>query len=482
MTWNKFITLLDYADGKIILPAVFACGLFAASHALLKKKDPRAALLWVSITLLLPVIGPLTYWLLGVNRITRRALQWKSNKGDVPEVLCPQQLASTLLPVPYNSLLAIEVLSSKVTRLGITGGNSIEAYHNGETAYPAMLAAINNAQYTVHLCSYIFDGDGAGSKFIVALTNAAARGVKVRVIVDAMGERYSKHTARKALKDSDVDIRHYLPLHKAPFINLRNHRKLLVTDGLTAFTGGMNIRTNHCLQMAPPGKATSDIHFSIKGPAVADLQRIFLEDWYFISEQIPEGAGLFPDNDFAGSAFVRAIADGPDSEIRKLETLLHGAMDSARRRIRIMTPYFVPDRPMITALITAALRGTEIQIVLPAKNNLPFVAWASRASYWELLAHDIHIYEQPAPFAHTKLVVVDDLWCLIGSANWDTRSLRLNFELNLSVFDRKLATNLSNHFDETIAASKQITLTEADGRSLPVRLRDSAARLFSPYL
>lgn len=483
MTWHDLITLLDRIDSCLALLVILTCGVWAAGHALLNKRDPRSALVWVSLSLAIPVLGPLAYWLLGINRITRRALQWKTHRqGDVPEVLSLQRTTPAILPAPYDALQAIEVLSSKVVRLGLTESNRIEPLHNGEAAYPAMLAAMACARHSLHLSSYIFDGDGAGAAFVDALRDAAARGVAVRVIVDAMGERYSRCTARTALRGSAVDIRHYLPLHQAPFINLRNHRKLLVVDGSVAFTGGMNIRTNHCLTAVAEDRATSDLHFRVEGPAVAGLQRIFLEDWHFVSGQIPEDPELFPELSPAGSALVRTIADGPDREFHKLEWLVYGALSTARHRIRIMTPYFVPDRPQITALVTAALRGVEITLVLPAKNNLPFVAWASRASYWELLKHNIVIVEQPPPFVHSKLLVVDDLWCLIGSANWDTRSFRLNFELNLSIFDRELAGELNRHFDRVLTSARPVSLTEVDGRPLPIKLRDGIARLFSPYL
>ncbi len=297
-----------------------------------------------------------------------------------------------------------------------------------------------------------------------------------------MGERYSRMTARQALKGTAVDVRIYLPLSKGSFINLRNHRKLLVVDGREAFTGGMNIRTSHCVEMSPPDKATRDLHFRIKGPVVGDLQKTFLEDWHFASGQLLDDMLFFPHLHTEGTAVARAIADGPDREFRKLEWIIMGAISMARSRIRIMTPYFIPDRPMITAISTAALRGVEVTLVLPGHNNLPFVAWASRASYWELLKNGVRIFEQPSPFTHTKLMLVDDLFTLIGSANLDTRSLRLNFELNLSVYDLTFTAVMNRHFEQALASSKIMTIKELDSRPLHIRLRDNAARLFSPYL
>lgn len=476
-------TIVDELILLFLAGSAVVCGLWAAGHALLHKRDPRSALVWVTLSLTVPLVGPLAYWLLGINRISRRALRWqrrRQRQHDQDPV--PREPSTVVLPAPFGHLSDLVALGDRVARHRLQAGNRVEPLVNGEQAYPAMLDAIAQAGETISLSSYIFDGDGAGHSFVEALTAAARRGVAVRVLIDALGERYSRPTAREALAGSGVDLRLYLPLSKGPFINLRNHRKLLIIDGRIAFTGGMNIRSRHCVRQSDPQQATRDLHFRVQGPVVADLQRIFLEDWQFASGELPSDPRLFPPLSPCGSAVVRAIGDGPDRAFRKLEWIVMGALATARRRVRIMTPYFIPDRPMIVALTTAALRGVEISLVLPGHNNLPFVAWASRASYWELLKNGIRIYEQPAPFCHTKLFQVDDCWTLIGSANLDTRSLRLNFELNLSIFDLPFSAAISGYFDQALSASHPVTLDEVDGRSLPIRLRDGVARLFSPYL
>lgn len=483
MTWRDQ-TILDDLTLFILLGLTLIAAVWAAGHALLHKRDPRSALVWVSLSITIPVIGALAYWLLGINRITRRAHRWhKSGRKPAFHELSPSHGPSpAVLPEQYEGLYFLEVLADRVARTRTHAGNCIEPLVNGEEAYPAMLTAISRASHSVHLCSYIFDGDQVGAQFVTALEDAVKRGVTVRVIVDAMGERYSSVTARKALEGSGVDVRHYLPLYKGPFINLRNHRKLLLVDGDIAFTGGMNIRNNHCVIAVPESEAATDLHFCVRGPVVADLQRLFIEDWHFVSGQHLDDPGCFPPLNGYGSALIRAISDGPDRQFRKLEWIVMGALATARQRVRIMTPYFIPDRPMVTALITAALRGVDVTLILPQRNNLPFVAWASRASYWELIKNGISILEQPPPFAHTKLFLVDDLWSLIGSANLDTRSFRLNFELNLSIFDQEFTATLNNHFESIQAVSHCITLKEMDGRPLPIKLRDGVARLFSPYL
>ncbi len=480
----KLVFWIDELLIFIFFSAWIVLALWSAGHAILNKRDPRSALLWLIISIAIPILGPLSYWILGINRITRRARGWKKigKRLSGSEFINYSSDKSVPIPVQYERIKELALLEDRVVRNRLKYGNLLEPLENGEAAYPAMIEAINASKETVNMSSYIFDGDGVGAEIISALSGASSRGVEVRVLVDAMGEKYSHLTARSAFEGSSVDIRLYLPLSKGPFINLRNHRKLLVIDGNLAFTGGMNIRTRHCIQRTPPEEATRDLHFRVQGPVVGDLQRIFLEDWHFVSGELLDAPIFFPDLVKSGNSLARAIGDGPDREFRKLEWILMGALSSARKKVRIMTPYFIADRPMITALSTASLRGVEVTLLLPAHNNLPFVAWASRASYWELVKNGVRIVEQAAPFTHTKLMVVDDIYSLIGSANLDTRSLRLNFELNLSIYDSAFASVIDSYFEQALANSKETTLSMLQERPLYIKFRDNTARLFSPYL
>jgi cardiolipin synthase len=265
-------------------------------------------------------------------------------------------------------------------------------------------------------------------------------------------------------------------------VNLRTHRKILVVDGTVAFTGGMNIGGRHMVDVPVIENPVIDMHFMVEGPIVAYLQRVFLEDWYFVAKELVSDPSYFPRLQVKGEALVRSVSDGPDKEFRKLHWLILGGLACARKSVRIMTPYFIPDRPLVSALVTAAMRGVEVTLVLPEKNNLPFVHWASRAYLWELLQHGVRVYYQPPPFVHAKLFLVDDIWALIGSANLDPRSLRLNFELNLEVYDIDFAATLAAHFAQAISVSREETLEAVDSRPLVEKIRDCSAKLFSPYL
>ncbi|MDD2581033.1 MAG: cardiolipin synthase [Desulfuromonadaceae bacterium] len=477
---------MDHLLIALLVAGSTVLSLAAAGHSLLFKRDSRSALVWTSLNLTLPLVGPFLYWCLGINRISRRARSWQASgrrvSGTAIYPINDVPLDTVLLPAAASHLQDLCVLGDRVVATPLRGGNRIAMLENGDNAYPAMLAAISRAKESINLTSYIFDADGIGTDFVNHLTEAAGRGVAVRILIDALGEKYSRISPVKAFRGSRVRLERYLPLRHGAYINLRNHRKMLIVDGLEAFTGGMNIRGKHVLATTEPGQALHDMHFSVHGPVVADLQRSFLEDWFFVTGERLDDPLFFPPIDYAGGAVMRCISDGPDKEFRKLEQLIMGALSCASRTVCIMTPYFIPDRPMISALITTALRGVDVRIILPGRNNLPFVKWAGQSLLWELVANGIKVYYQPPPFVHTKLMLIDDIWALVGSANLDNRSLRLNFELNLSVFDVVFASLVKAHFERAIAMAEEITFQKLENRPLPVKLRDSFCHLFAPYL
>jgi len=429
--------------------------------------------------LTLPLAGPLSYFFFGVNRIHTRAkaLGGRISPSDSTGADCR---SSEVLPPEFSELARI---SGAVSGYLLTTRNDIEILHNGEEAYPSMLREIDNAAGHVFLSTYIFETNRTGRDFIDALGRAVARGVEVRVIIDGVGGLYSHPQAAGLLARYGVHVASFLPPRLFPpalHINLRNHRKILVIDGRVAFTGGMNIGDRHLADRTDnPGRVV-DTHFRLVGPVAGQLQELFLEDWSFVTGRKAE---LFPIVcKGSGTAECRTIAEGPDEDLDKLLSILVGAVSAARRRVAIMTPYFIPPREFVGALQAAALRGVEVVIILPAKNNLPFVHWASRNMLWEVLQHGVRVFLQPPPFVHSKLFVVDGHYAQVGSSNVDPRSFRLNFELVVEVYDRGFAGKLDRHFETVRERSHEVTLAEVDGRSLPARIRDGLAWLLTPYL
>jgi cardiolipin synthase len=477
---------LDIAQGILITIHALLV-IVTAGHALLNKRDPKAALGWISVCVIFPLAGPFLYFLFGINRVQTRAkklhrrLPFPHEPGYDPS----EEESDTGLPSVHVGPGSSDIvrISDTVTMRPLVGGNNIELLHNGEQAYPAMLEAIEGAGKSLFLGTYIFDTNDTGRTFIEALSRAAGRGVDVRVIIDGVGELYSFPRAGTLLKKRGVRFARFLPPSLFPptfHVNLRNHRKILVADGLIGFTGGMNIGDRHLANNLDNPSRVEDLHFRITGPVTSQMEQVFLEDWSFCTGERThqEPARVVP----SGSAVCRTIVEGPNEDLDKLSMILVGAVSVARYRVLIMTPYFLPSRELIAALQTAALRGIEVDIILPGKNNLPFVHWASRNMLWQLLQKGIRVYYQPPPFVHTKLFIVDDQYVQIGSANIDPRSLRLNFEMAMEICDSEVVKICVSHIRERISLSREISLKEVDTRPLPARVRDALAWLFTPYL
>ncbi len=461
---------------------LLAC-LLASGHALLHKRDTRAATIWIAVIWMLPALGPLLYLALGVNRIRRRAIKLgvhKTFSRDVPENLGEPEHDGA------EHLKHIARVVSRVATQPLTAGNKIEPLVNGDAAFPAMLAAIESAKKSVTLCTYIFDNDPTGKQFVAALERAVQRGVAVRVLVDSAGTRYSWPPITFKLRHAKIPFAKFLPASvftpwRVATINLRNHRKSLVVDGQIAFTGGMNIRHGNVLANQPKSPV-QDLHFRVEGPVVTELQEAFANDWAFTTDEILDGEIWFPEAKESGGLIARVITDGPDADFENARWTLLAALAEAQTSVKILTPYFLPDNALITALNLASLRGVRVDIILPAMNNLPYVHWASRALWWQVLERGCHIWLTPPPFDHSKLMIVDGHWVLFGSANWDARSLRLNFEMNVECYGREFADEMERVIAKKLHGAHEVTLAEVDARTVPGKLRDAFARLFSPYL
>ena len=321
--------------------------------------------------------------------------------------------------------------------------------------------------------------------FVEALARAVGRGVEVRVLIDGVGARYSHPPIARELRAHRVPVARFLPPAipmPLPYFNLRNHRKLLVIDGRVGFCGGLNIR-DACLLATHRADATQDIHFRVQGPVIGHLLSTFKFDWEFATRERLTGSPWTPAPDAdAGSLVARGIADGPDEDFETLLMTILGGLAEARRSVRIVTPYFLPDPTLIAALRVAALRGVQVDIVLPERGNLRLVQWAASAQLAQVLSWGCRVYLSPAPFDHSKLLVIDNAWSLVGSANWDPRSLRLNFEYDVECYSADFAARLDAIIDAKIANCRLLPLAEIGAYSMLRRFRDGVAWLAQPYL
>lgn len=443
-------------------------------HALSSGRDPRSAVAWIGLAWLSPMVGSLLYVLLGINRVRTRARTLRGREM--------RHLGAETPEPSRDPLAAVERAGLAITRRRVEAGNRVVMLRNGDSAYPAMLAAIEGANASVGLSSYLFRDDEAGARFLDALAGAQSRGVAVRVLVDGVGSGYFRSAAYYRLRATGIPAARFLHSFapwRMPFINLRNHRKLLVVDGRVAFTGGLNIGAEN-LRSAPNSRRVLDQHFRIEGPVVGQLVEAFAEDWSFASGESLSGAAWFPAPHRDGHVRARTVTSGPNQDLEKVELLILEAVGSARSSVRIMTPYFLPDERLSTALSLASLRGAEVDVVLPQRSNHRWIDWACRAHIDPLLKARCRFWTHPPPFDHSKLLVIDRRWCLIGSANWDTRSFTLNFEINVELYNDDLAVEI----DDLIATHRidRLTRDHLEARPMLVKLRDAAARLFAPYL
>lgn len=457
-------------------------------HAILRKHDVRAAIGWIGLAWLSPILGSVAYVVLGINRIQRKGVSlglmdaW--DHGGEQLITAEDELKIYDLSQSHPTFLGLVGLGTHVTGNTPLIGNTVIPLVNGDAAYPEMLAAIDQAEVSVTLNSYIFDSDRVGEQFLEALKRAQDRGIKVRVMIDGVGARYSKPSMVGRLRKVGVTVAEFLP-SRAPwslgYANMRNHRKILVVDGKVGFTGGTNIREGHSLHLQPDFPVAC-LHFKIEGPVVMALQEAFAIDWAFTTGESLVGPTWFPRLQRCGSVGARGIPDGPDEDLDKINEIILGALAVASKRVRIITPYFLPEASILNALMVTAMRGVEVDIILPSKNNIAIMNWAVIPQLPHLIEKGCRVYMTSDPFDHTKLFVVDGLWSLIGSTNWDARSMRLNFEYNIECYSEELAEKLDEIIDQKMARAKLVTVKEIQSRSLAVQLRNGAARLLSPYL
>jgi cardiolipin synthase len=444
---------------------------------LLKKSDVRGALGWVAFVWLSPVLGVLVYYTFGINRVTRRALKF----DRIPSLWDGDGRSAQ--PAVTEHVAALAATGSRITGASLTGGNAIAVLRGGEMAYSEMLAALEGARESIALATYIFRPDAMGLRFVQALIAARQRGVHVRVLIDGVGGGYLWSPVLRQLMAAAVPTARFLHSWipwRMPFLNMRNHRKILIVDGTLCFTGGLNIGAEYAAPQAAI-EAVEDVHFRVEGPVVRQVMDAFARDWAFITNEVLDQKLWWPELKPRGNVCARAICSGPDADIYKIEALLGAALAQAHSRIRIVTPYFLPDQRLQFAIGQAVLRGVQVDILIPEHCDHALLDWAMQAHLQFFQYAAPNFYLSPAPFDHTKLVTVDGEWCLIGSSNWDVRSLRLNFELDLECYGTDIAAEIDGLIDMKMRRARRIESAESN-QSMPTRLRNAAARLLLPYL
>lgn len=464
--------------------------LFLILVVLLQRKEPATTVAWIMTLLFLPALGAILFLLFGRRRI-RLPAKRKREADDFIRGLVHSARTEGSSPNVSFALAPLSSLEREIFRVGTvlsrsrpTGGNKIELFDEGDDCYEALGAAIDSAKHHVHAEYYLIRRDKTGAWFRDKLAAAARRGVEVRLLCDGFGCLALGRAWFRPLRAAGAKVGFFLPLRRVLFqpINLRNHRKIVVVDGRTAFTGGMNIGDEYRGKMPKVG-AWRDLHVRLEGPAALALQTVFLEDWYFATGETLEPVNYLPSIvRAAGGASVAVVTSGPDTRNEAIHRLLFAAIAAARERVWITTPYFIPDAAMVTAMEVAAMRGVDVRIILPSRSNHPVTLHAARAFYQDLLGAGVLIHEYTPGMIHSKSMVVDGRLSMIGSANMDMRSFRLNFEVHAFVHDANTAHALEERFEADLAETQAITMGDWQERGWSQQVREGAARLVSPLL
>lgn len=475
---------------RMIIGRFFALyAIIVAVVIFLDNDDPYRTVSWILVLLILPYVGILFYILLGKN-LRPKHIAIRKRESDM--TLDERVAASQIDMVDYFSLDSENAEHRSYTKLIklllknsqslLSINNQVEVLSNGVQTFSRMLKSLEEAKETIHLEYFIIKDDKLGNKIKDILIRKAREGVTVRVIYDAVGSWRLGHAYKDALREAGVAVHAFYPV-AFPLIsrelNFRNHRKILVIDGQTAYVGGLNIGDEY-LGKNPALGHWRDTHLKIEGEAVFALQRIFIKDWHFVSGEQLDEATLFRKSPFHNDCLIQIAASGPDSDWKNIHQGYFTLITAARERVWIETPYLVPDESVRMALKTAALSGIDVRIIIPNKPDHFFVYWASRDSIEGLLEAGVKIYTYEKGFIHSKILLVDGMAASVGTANMDIRSFGTNYEVNAFIYDKQVIARLEEDFNMDLLDSARIDVEEHRKRSVWDKTREALGRLVSP--
>ncbi len=457
---------------------------------LLENRNVNKALSYIVILIFVPVLGLIVFYFFG--RDYRKRIRFKfRNEHDLntikkfrEELIHNQENALKHLKIEFGSLSKPARMLINEQSSFLLSGNETKLLINGEEKYPEVIKALKAAKHHIHLEYYIFSDDDVGKEVLNILIEKSKEGVELRILVDGAGSS-DLGTIPKILKENGIKLYRFMPVRfkNLASTNYRNHRKMLIIDGNIGFIGGLNIDERY-LNNGKHKLYWRDTHLKIEGPAVNILQLVFSTDWRYVSKKLlPLAEPYFSkQTNHSGKSPITVIASGPISlrpyGMDSMVSLIH----NARKNIKITNPYFIPSDELKSALITAALSGIDVKIILPGMSDSTIVQRASYSYFKPFLYNGVKIYQYKKGFIHAKTMTVDDKVSLIGSFNTDIRSFYINYEASALVYDRELAHQLNNQFDEDLAYSTKLDYNSWKSRSINQRLIDSLCRLITPLL
>lgn len=467
MLWT--LLLVAYVFAFTVIPFV-----------LLSGKRPIATLAWIWSILLFPYLGAITYLIIGTDHIKRKKLLCKTFKKTHDQ---EELLQGNCIPNIGNASLLLRALAN-INKVPISTAKEVEVLVDAKEFYSTLFRCIEAAKSHIHIEFFIWRADEEGKRFLRALIEAARRGVEVRLLLDQIGCMPLKEEFFQELRAAGGRFSWFysLPLSRRwTLLNLRNHRKLQIIDGKYAFVDGMNMGEEYT-NRAPWPRLWRDVQVKVTGNVLKHLQGIFATDWYFATnERIDTERKYFPDV-APGNHLCQVIVGGPDLLHEPLPKSLITILHSAKRRIWISTGYFVPDLLLLSALQICGARGIDVRLIVSAVTDHKYLLQVGRSFYNDLLQFGIRVFEYFKGLNHAKTILVDDDWFSVGSANFDNRSMRINFELNLFIHCRKQAQVLEAMMQEDFEGSREITLQDIKGRSFFHRLGEAALRPLAPLL
>jgi cardiolipin synthase len=452
---------------------------------LTKKRQPMSTVAWILTIILLPYVGGILFLFFGINRVQRRRenrqAARRSMAGSMPSLDDSQVSSADSLNEEQSYLMR---LAQRVSGTVPTHGNRIDVIADTNVTLRRIELAILAARESVHLEYYIWRPDRTGTRLRDMLVERARAGVKVRFLYDGFGSLFLRRRFLKPMRDAGVSLASFLPgqsLRERWSINLRSHRKIVVVDGQTGFTGGMNIGDEYHGRNKKFGY-WRDTHLELHGPTVLQLQQVFTEDWYYATGEELTQPERFPQPAESGDVCAQVVSGGPDVETAAFHSLMFSAINQARDSVTLATSYFVPTDPLVMALETAALRGVRVRLLVAGKSAHHWTVLAGRSYYDSLLAAGVEIHEYKRGILHSKTLTVDGCWSLVGTPNFDARSLLLNFEVGVAMYDARIAAELEEQFENDLQHARTIRPEHWNMRPLRQVFAENVCRLFSPIL
>ncbi|MDP3071458.1 MAG: cardiolipin synthase [Opitutaceae bacterium] len=474
----KLAFLLSYLATWALIP-----------HLLLLKKRPTATLAWLWAIIFIPFLGAFFYLLVGTDRLQRRRLRRRRNlvtgggREGAPELAADPEALALVAALPERDRQFFRLIS-RVNQLPVGAASSLQVLRDAAEYYPALEARIRAARHHIHFEVYIWQPDATGERFLRLLTEAAQRGVIVRLLIDEVG---SSAFAEDALADFRAAggkfswFQSLDPRRNRFFLNLRNHRKVQIVDGAVAFVGGMNIGREyegHDPELGP----WRDVQVEAQGPIVGELQAVFADDWFFAAGERISASHYYSAPHAPARYAAQVVLGGPDLRYGPIGKSLVSVFNEASKRLWIATGYFVPSEILLTAIALAASRGVDVRLLISERNDHPWLVRVGRSFYSELFSAGVRIYEYSAGLNHAKVTLADDDWGMIGSTNLDYRSLRLNFELNLLFHSREANARLADILERDFAEAQEIKPAEFAKRPFGKKFIEAALRPLSPIL